>query len=79
MNPQLAKLRKRILMFYFAGGANIVMAMLVFAAGAGTAGLVATLVFLCFAALQFYMGRSMQKHWDAIVRQQSPQSLDESR
>ena len=78
MNPQtVSTVRKRILMLYFAGGANIVMALLVLAAGAGTTGIVAMLVFLAFAVLQFYMARSMQKRWDAMMRQQPPQAVKE--
>jgi hypothetical protein len=78
MNPQVAaSLRKRILMFYFAGGANIVMAVLVLAAGGGTPAIVAMLIFLAFAVLQFYMARSMQKRWDALLRQQPPEAPKE--
>lgn len=78
MNPQaVATVRKRILMLYFAGGANIVMALLVLAAGAGTTGIVAMLVFLAFAVLQFYMARSMQRRWDAMLRQQPPPAAKE--
>ena len=78
MNPQIAaSLRKRILMFYFAGGANIVMALLVISMGAGTSGLVAMLIFLAFAVLQFYMARTMQKRWDALMRQQPPEAPKE--
>jgi|KBSSwiStaDraftv2_1062776.scaffolds.fasta_scaffold2724995_2 hypothetical protein len=78
MNPQIAAtLRKRILMFYFAGGANIVMALLVLAAGGGTTGIVAMLVFFAFAVLQFYMARTMQKRWRAMVSQQPPEAPKE--
>ena len=76
-NEQIAALRKRVLMFYFAGGANIVMALLVMAAGGGTAGIVAMLVFLGFAVLQFYMARNMQKRWEALLRQQPTQTVDD--
>lgn len=78
MDAQLASLRKRIILFYFAGGANIVMALLVFAAGGGGIGLVAMLVFLAFAVLQFYMARSMHRRWDALMRQPRPQAPNDT-
>ena len=73
---QIAALRKRVLMLYFAGGANIVMALLVLSAGAGTPGIVAMLVFLGFAVLQFLMARNVQKRWETLVRQQPTQTAD---
>ena len=68
-----ARLRKRMLMFYFAAGINLVMALWVLSAAAGqvasgTIGII-VLVFLGFAALNFYMARTLQKQWDAHVRQ----------
>ena len=75
MDPQIvASLRKRILMFYFAGGANIVMALLVLSVGAGTQGTVAMLIFLAFAVLQFYMARTLQKRWGAMMRTPPPET-----
>jgi hypothetical protein len=71
MDPRL---RKRILMFYFAAGINIVMAVWVFSVGGtqiegGTLSLI-TLVFIGFAGLNYYMARSLQKKWARAMRQQ---------
>ena len=74
MDPELhKKLRKRLLMFYFAAGMNLVMAMWVFSAGGQVASGTRTaivLVFLAFAALNWYMARKLKKQWDAYLRQQ---------
>jgi hypothetical protein len=74
MDPELhKKLRKRLLMFYFAAGMNLVMAMWVFSAGGQVASATRTvivLVFLAFAALNWYMARKLKKQWDAYLRQQ---------
>jgi len=66
-----ARLRKRMLMFYFAAGINIVMAVWVISVGAGQVAM-STLamilaLFLGFAALNFYMARVLRKQWDAHV------------
>ena len=63
-------IRKRILLFYFVGGANIVMALMVFAAG-GTSGIVAGLIFIAFAFLQFYVARNLRRRWEAAMRMQT--------
>ena len=73
-----SRLRKRILMFYFAAGINLVMAVWAMSAGAGqTAGstlVMITGLFLAFAALNFYMARVLRKQWVAHVRQQQLES-----
>ena len=67
------RLRKRMLMFYFAAGINLVMALWVMSVGVGqVAGgtLVIILgIFLGFAALNFYMARQLRRQWDAHQRQ----------
>ena len=68
-----SRLRKRMLMFYFAAGINLVMAVWIAAVGSTqvASGTVWTvmLIFFAFAALNFYMARVLQKQWDAHVRQ----------
>ena len=64
--------RKRVLMFYFAAGLNLLMGLYVLSAGGGVADrgkvwLIA-LVFLAFAGLNYYMARVLTKRWDAHVR-----------
>ena len=76
------RLRKRMLMFYFAAGINLVMALWVMSVGAapGASGgmlAVIALIFLAFAALNFYMARRLKKQWDDYLRQHSPQTSDE--
>lgn len=67
------RLRKRMLMFYFAAGINIVMALWVVSAGRGQipGGTLAVilLAFVGFAALNFYMARVLRRQWDAHLRQ----------
>lgn len=74
MDPELhKKLRKRLLMFYFAAAMNLVMAMWVLSAGGQVASgtrTVIVFVFLAFAALNWYMARKLKKQWDAYLRQQ---------
>jgi hypothetical protein len=70
--PPLEAIRKRILLFYFVGGANIVMGLLVLAAGAGFTGVMASLAFMVFAFLQFYMARNMQRRYEAAMRAGRP-------
>ena len=69
-----SRLRKRMLMFYFAAGINLVMAAWVMSAGGGqTSGSTLAMItglFLVFAALNFYMARVLRKQWNAHVRQQ---------
>ena len=66
------RLRKRMLMFYFAAGINFVMSMWVLSVAAGQVGggtvWVIVLVFLAFAALNFYMARLLKKQWDEHLR-----------
>ena len=71
--PMDPKVRRRILMFYFAAGINIVMAMYVVSVGSGylsggKLGLL-TLVFLGFAFLNFYLAKNLRKRWEEQVRQ----------
>ena len=68
------RLRKRMLMFYFAAGINFVMALWVGSVGAGqvpgsTLAMV-LLMFLVFAAINFYMARVLRRQWDQHVQQQ---------
>ena len=75
------RLRKRMLMFYFAAGINIVMALWVLSAGAGkvassTLGVI-VLIFIAFAALNFYMARVLKRQWDNHLRQQGGNPGDE--
>lgn len=70
-----ARLRKRMLLFYFAAGLNLVMALWVLSVGSGqvakgTLSLI-MLIFLAFAGLNYYMARLLQKQWIAHLRQQS--------
>ena len=72
MNPQLnpklqpQNLKKRVLLFYFAAGVNLLMALWVGSVGATqtSSGPVAmvTLVFIGFAGLNYYMARKLQKY-----------------
>ena len=63
--PNLAQLRKRMLIFYFAAGVNLLMALWVWSAGSGQAPYgtltLITLVFLAFAGLNYYMARRINK------------------
>lgn len=74
MTPQMdPRYRKRILMFYFAAGINIVMAMYVVTMGSGqiaggTLGVI-TLVFLAFAYVNFYFAKMLKRRWEAQVRE----------
>ena len=71
MDPSI---RKRMLMFYFAAGVNLLMAFWVSSAGGGqVAGgtlTVIMLIFLFFAGLNYYMARRIAKQWAAHVRNQ---------
>lgn len=65
-------IRKRILMFFFAAGINLCMAVYVFVVGATQGGGTLTLiafVFLGFAALNFYVARMLRKRLEAQLRQ----------
>ena len=70
-----AAVRKRVLMFYFAAGLNLLMGFYVMTAGSavaerGTVWLI-SLVFLAFAGINYYMARTLAKRWEAHVRQQN--------
>ena len=71
-----ARLRKRMLMFYFAAGINLLMALWVMSVGATQAAsgtlVIVTLIFFAFAALNFYMARVLKKQWEDHLRQQQP-------
>jgi Kef-type K+ transport system membrane component KefB len=71
------RLRKRILMFYFAAGINLVMALWVASVGsgqvAGSTLAVILLMFLVFAAINFYMARVLRRQWEQHVQQQQQQ------
>jgi hypothetical protein len=73
--PNPAQLRKRMLIFYFAAGVNLLMALWVWSVGSGqtphgTLTLI-TLVFLAFAGLNYYMARRITKF---LLRQGAPGS-----
>ena len=72
-DPSLDSIRKRILLFYFAGGVNLFMAVYVMSAGAGSVAsstlLTIALVFIVFAILNFYLARKLRTRWSRLVRQ----------
>ena len=75
MEPRMdPRIRKRMLMFYFAAGVNLLMAFWVSSAGGGKiAGgtlTVIMLIFLFFAGVNYYMARRIAKQWAAHVRNQ---------
>lgn len=81
MNPPLdaRQLRKRMLMFYFAAGVNLLMAFWVFSVGAQAASgsfTTVMLVFLGFAGVNYYMGRKLNKQLQRMQMQSGapPQS-----
>jgi hypothetical protein len=67
------RLRRRILMFYFAAGINLVMGIWVLSAGSGKVASgtlwIIVLVFLGFAALNFRMARRLRRQWDDHLKQ----------
>jgi hypothetical protein len=76
INPRLdpAQLRKRVLLFYFAAGVNLLMALWVASVGgtstAGGATLtLVTLVFIGFAGVNYYMARKLQKYLKQLLEQ----------
>jgi hypothetical protein len=71
MNPQYANIRRRIQMFYFIGGANVVMGIFALISAGWPTGALVMLVFTAFALLQFYMARNMRLRWEAQMRQQT--------
>jgi hypothetical protein len=78
LNPKLdpVQLRKRVMLFYFAAGVNLLMALWVGSvggssqAGGGTVTIV-TLVFIGFAGLNYYMARKLQKYLKRLVEERS--------
>jgi hypothetical protein len=76
--PDAQNVRRRILLFFFFAGLNLCMAMYVFVAGANSEAPGSTLsfvalVFLAFAALNFYVARMLRKRLDAQLRGRQPQ------
>jgi hypothetical protein len=70
-----AALRRRVLMFYFAAGLNLLLGFYVISAGGavaerGTLWLIA-LMFLAFAGLNYYMARTLARRWQTHVTQQN--------
>jgi hypothetical protein len=70
-----AALRRRVLMFYFAAGVNLLLGFYVLSADSAVAErstlwLIA-FVFLAFAGVNYYMARTLAKRWAAHVKQQS--------
>jgi hypothetical protein len=78
LNPKLdpVQLRKRVMLFYFAAGVNLLMALWVGSvggssqAGGGTVTVV-TLVFIGFAGLNYYMARKLQKYLKRLLEERS--------
>ena len=69
------KLKRRILMFYFAAGINLVMAVWVMSVGTGHApgallGLI-SFVFIAFAVVNFYVAKSLRRKWEAQARERA--------
>ena len=75
------RLRKRMLMFYFAAGINLVMALWVMSVGMGQVAsatlLIILAIFFGFAGLNFYMARQLRRQWDAHLRQQQQKATTE--
>jgi len=76
MNPQLnpAQLKKRVLLFYFAAGVNLLMAFWVASAGgssqaSGGTITIITLVFIGFGGLNYYMARKLQKYLRRLMQE----------
>ena len=73
LNPRLdpTALRKRVLLFYFAAGVNLLMALWVGSVGATQAGgstvTIVTLIFIGFGGLNYYMARKLQKYLRRMV------------
>ena len=75
LNPKLdpVQLRKRVMLFYFAAGVNLLMALWVGSvggssqAGGGTVTIV-TLVFIGFAGVNYYMARKLQKYLKQLAQ-----------
>jgi membrane protein implicated in regulation of membrane protease activity len=68
--------RKRILVLYFAGGVNLFMAYLMWASGGSAESgnlKTAAVVFLVFAALNFYLGRKLRRQWNRFTKQAQTQ------
>jgi hypothetical protein len=75
--PNLDGIRKRILLFYFAGGVNLFMAIYVMSAGAGTVEptKLATIavIFIVFALINFYVARRLRTQFNRLTRQSQVQ------
>ena len=75
INPRLdpVQLRKRMLVFYFAAGVNLLMALWVGSAGGSQAGggtvTIVTLIFIGFAGMNYYMARKLQKYLRRLRQQ----------
>jgi hypothetical protein len=65
--------RKRVLMFYFAAGLNLLMGLYVISAGSAVAERstiwLISFIFIAFAGINYYMARTLTKRWQAQVRQ----------
>jgi hypothetical protein len=76
--PTLDSLRKRILLFYFAGGVNLFMGVYVMSAGAGVVepGKLTTIavIFIAFALINFYVARKLRTQWNRLTRQAQSQA-----
>ena len=75
--PNLDGLRKRILLFYFAGGVNLFMAVYVMSAGAGTVEptklTTIAIIFIVFALINFYVARKLRTQFNRLTRQSQAQ------
>jgi hypothetical protein len=71
--PNLDGIRKRILLFYFAGGVNLFMAIYVMSAGAGTVEptklTTIAIIFITFALINFYVARKLRTQFNRLTRQ----------
>ena len=77
------RLRKRMLMFYFAAGVNLIMGLWVMSVGAtqqasGTI-VAVVLIFLGFAWLNYYMARKIKHQWDEHLRQHRERQMNGER
>ena len=75
--PTVASVRKRIVMFHFAAGLNLMMGFYVLFAGGGvvTGGMrtLITVIFFAFAALNFHVARTLSRRLEEQIRQPQAQ------
>jgi hypothetical protein len=70
--PTLDAIRKRILLFYFATGVNLFMAVVVSSADGATISsgmrMTMALVFIAFALVNLYMAKKFRTRWNQLAR-----------